>query len=52
MVDEVDRSGAADDLQLLFRVGYGVTNSTAFPNWREGTEFRAARDAMMVAVLK
>jgi Zn-dependent M28 family amino/carboxypeptidase len=42
-----DLSGAVDDLRLLFRVGYRLADETAFPNWREGTEFKATRDAMM-----
>ncbi|MFQ5704016.1 MAG: M28 family metallopeptidase [Gemmatimonadales bacterium] len=42
-----DLSGAVQDLRLLFRVGYRLANESTFPNWREGTEFRAKRDAMM-----
>lgn len=40
-----DLRGAVDDLRLLFDIGYRLANSTAFPNWREGTPFRALRDA-------
>lgn len=43
-----DLSGAVEDLQLLFRVGYRVANESSFPNWRQGTEFKARRDSMMV----
>ncbi|GIW51528.1 MAG: hypothetical protein KatS3mg081_0883 [Gemmatimonadales bacterium] len=42
-----DLSGAVEDLQLLFRVGYRLANEDRFPNWREGTEFKARRDSMM-----
>ncbi len=42
-----DLGGAIDDLQLLFEVGYRLANVHAFPNWREGNEFRAIRDADM-----
>ncbi|MFQ6046891.1 MAG: M28 family metallopeptidase, partial [Gemmatimonadales bacterium] len=42
-----DLSGAVDDLRLLFRVGYRLANESYFPNWSEGTEFRALRDSMM-----
>jgi Zn-dependent M28 family amino/carboxypeptidase len=49
--DEFDPSwdlrGAVEDLQLLFRVGYQIANESTWPNWREGTEFKAVRDAMM-----
>ncbi len=40
-----DLSGAIEDLHLLFNVGYAIATSNAFPNWREGNEFRAIRDA-------
>jgi Zn-dependent M28 family amino/carboxypeptidase len=49
--DEFDPSwdlrGAVEDLQLLFLVGYRLANEDRFPNWREGTEFKARRDSMM-----
>ena len=41
-----DLAGAVDDAQLLFRIGSRLANEVTFPNWREGTEFRATRDAM------
>ncbi len=40
-----DLTGALDDLELLFRVGYRLVTSDDWPNWREGNEFRAIRDA-------
>jgi Zn-dependent M28 family amino/carboxypeptidase len=49
--DEVDPAwdlaGAADDLRLLFQVGYQVANGDKFPEWKTGTEFKAKRDEMM-----
>ena len=42
-----DLSGAAEDLRLLFEVGYQVANGDKFPEWKPGTEFKAKRDAMM-----
>jgi Zn-dependent M28 family amino/carboxypeptidase len=44
-----DLSGAIDDLRLLFKIGYRLAAESTFPNWREGTEFRAKRDADMKA---
>ena len=44
-----DLTGMSEDLRLLFRVGYRLANSSDFPDWRPGTEFKAARDAMMGA---
>jgi Zn-dependent M28 family amino/carboxypeptidase len=48
MLDTWDLRGMVQDLQLLFTVGYRLATSREFPNWREGTEFRAQRDAMML----
>ncbi len=42
-----DLSGAVLDLRLFFSVGYRLASESTFPNWREGTEFRAKRDSMM-----
>jgi Zn-dependent M28 family amino/carboxypeptidase len=41
-----DLSGAAEDLQLLFAVGYRVANANKYPTWNPGTEFRAKREAI------
>ncbi len=47
--DEFDESwtfgGAVADLRLLYAVGHRLANSEDWPNWREGNEFKAARDA-------
>jgi len=42
-----DLSGAVDDLRLLFTIGHRLSRRKVFPNWREGNEFRARRDAQM-----
>ncbi len=44
-----DLDGAVDDLRLLFEIGYRLAGEDVWPNWREGNEFRAARDVMMGA---
>jgi Zn-dependent M28 family amino/carboxypeptidase len=44
---EWDLSGAAQDMQLLFEVGYQVANGNKFPEWKSGTEFKAKRDQML-----
>jgi Zn-dependent M28 family amino/carboxypeptidase len=44
---EWDLSGAVQDIQLLFEVGYEVANGNKFPEWKPGTEFKAKRDAML-----
>jgi Zn-dependent M28 family amino/carboxypeptidase len=42
-----DLAGAAEDAELFFAVGYRVANAAKFPEWRQGNEFKAKRDAMM-----
>jgi Zn-dependent M28 family amino/carboxypeptidase len=49
--DEVDPtwdlSGAVQDVQLLFEVGYQVANGDKFPGWKPSSEFKSKRDAML-----
>ena len=42
-----DFGGAIQDLELMFLVGLDLANTTDFPNWREGNEFRSLRDAQL-----
>ncbi|MGE5243639.1 MAG: M28 family metallopeptidase [Betaproteobacteria bacterium] len=42
-----DLSGAREDLELLFAVGYRVAQAEKYPEWAPGNEFKAARDAML-----
>ncbi|HTO05218.1 MAG TPA: M28 family peptidase [Opitutus sp.] len=41
--------GAAQDTEFLLKVGLEIANSPHWPQWREGNEFKARRDAMMKA---
>jgi Zn-dependent M28 family amino/carboxypeptidase len=51
VTDEVkpdwDLSGAVQDVDLLFEVGYQVANADKFPEWKPGNEFKPKRDAML-----
>jgi len=51
ITDEVkpdwDLSGAVQDVQLVFEVGYEVANGDKFPEWKLGNEFKPKHDAMM-----
>ena len=42
-----DLSGAVQDVQLLFEVGYQVANAGKYPEWKTGNEFKPARDKML-----
>jgi Zn-dependent M28 family amino/carboxypeptidase len=42
-----DLSGALQDSQFYFLLGYAVANETAVPEWKPGTEFKAVRDASL-----
>src|SRR6202045_2442724 len=39
-----DLTGAVQDVDLLFEVGYQVANGDKWPEWKPGTEFKAKRD--------
>jgi Zn-dependent M28 family amino/carboxypeptidase len=39
--------GAMQDISVWFRIGVELAYSNVFPQWNEGTEFKAIRDAMM-----
>jgi Zn-dependent M28 family amino/carboxypeptidase len=42
-----DLSGAVEDAQLIFLVGYRVANADRMPEWKPGNEFRATREKML-----
>jgi Zn-dependent M28 family amino/carboxypeptidase len=42
-----DLSGAVEDLQALFQVGYRIAQTDRWPEWKPGTEFKARRDSML-----
>lgn len=45
-----DWSGALRDLGIYYRIGRELADSTAWPNWRPGDEFRAVRDRSRASV--
>ena len=38
-----DLSGVTEDAKLLFEVGYKLSKESAFPKWKEGSEFKNLR---------
>ena len=42
-----DLSGAVEDLQALFQVGYRLAQTDRWPEWKPGNEFKARRDSML-----
>ncbi|SFR96774.1 M28 family peptidase [Sphingomonas jatrophae] len=38
-----DLRGAAADVELLRRIGFDLANGTTWPEWRDGSEFKAVR---------
>ena len=48
--DEYDSSwtfaGGIQDMQMLFLVGKKLANESTFPQWKQGSEFKAVRDKM------
>jgi Zn-dependent M28 family amino/carboxypeptidase len=45
--DDWDFSGMVEDARILFRVGYSIGQHNEWPQWREGAEFKATREAML-----
>ncbi len=42
-----DFEGAATDTRLFFELGREVANTSKWPEWKSGTEFKAKREAML-----
>lgn len=42
--DDWDLTGAIEDLELYYNTGRSLIDTGAWPNWREGTEFKETRD--------
>lgn len=51
VLDEIDGDwdlrGVAQDIELYFAIGLHVTDGEAWPNWYEGNEFHAIREASL-----
>jgi Zn-dependent M28 family amino/carboxypeptidase len=47
MKPDWDPTGAADDAQLFFVVGYRVANAATYPEWKPGNEFRSVREKQL-----
>lgn len=43
-----DLTGIVEDMKLLYQVGLRISNESTFPGWKKGSEFKAARDKMML----
>jgi Zn-dependent M28 family amino/carboxypeptidase len=41
---DMDASGMAQIANLLFNVGYQISNEITYPGWKKGSEFKAVRD--------
>ncbi len=44
-----DMSGAVEDLQFYWMIGYRVAQADRYPEWKPGTEFKAMREAQLRA---
>jgi Zn-dependent M28 family amino/carboxypeptidase len=42
-----DLSGAIEDLQFFWMLGYQIAQGDRYPEWKPGTEFKAIRDKML-----
>ena len=39
-----DLQGAVEDAQLFFNVGLRLANEKLYPQWKDGSEFKSARE--------
>lgn len=44
-----DLTGVAQDIELYFSIGHRLSQESSWPNWYEGNEFKAIRDASAAA---
>lgn len=44
---DMNTDGMAQTANLLFKVGYQLSNETTFPGWKKGSEFKAIREKSM-----
>lgn len=44
---EWDLEAALDEIKLYYQVGLRIANSNAWPQWKDGSEFRSIREAYM-----
>ncbi|MEP3389945.1 MAG: M28 family metallopeptidase [Reichenbachiella sp.] len=42
--DDFNAEGVKLDMQVMFDIGYTLANESAFPKWKEGSEFKAIRE--------
>ncbi|MBY0422645.1 MAG: M28 family peptidase, partial [Parvularculaceae bacterium] len=47
-----EMSGMTETTNILYETGLAIADGNAWPNWREGAEFRAARDAARAEATK
>lgn len=45
---EWDNGGIMQDLHAHFKIGLAISNGTDWPQWSEGNEFKAIRDASLI----
>lgn len=42
--EDFNAEGVKLDMQVMFDIGYTLANESAFPKWKEGSEFKAIRE--------
>jgi Zn-dependent M28 family amino/carboxypeptidase len=52
MAPDWDLRGLAQDIELYFAIGLDVADSDAWPQWYEGSEFRAVREQSLSAAAR
>jgi len=44
---DMDASGMTQIANMMYNIGYKLSNETTFPGWKKGSEFKAIRDKSM-----
>ncbi|HLN54744.1 MAG TPA: M28 family metallopeptidase [Bacteroidales bacterium] len=50
--DKWDFKGMTDDIKVIFEVGYDLSMTDDFPEWKSGFPFKPLRDEMMAGAIK
>jgi Zn-dependent M28 family amino/carboxypeptidase len=50
--ETADLAGIVEDAKLFFKIGYRLAMEETFPEWREGSEFKAIREETMAGAGK
>jgi hypothetical protein len=45
--DDWELSGGIEDVELYLRIAWAISQARSYPEWKQGTEFKAIREASL-----